>query len=77
VLSKGDMIEITYNSMTFEFLIMEITPEGPGISVIDTDLEVRTACPWVPGDGLSVAPVELISISALSPGRLCHTKRIR
>ncbi len=40
VLSKGDMIEITYNSMTFEFLIMEITPEGPGISVIDTDLEV-------------------------------------
>jgi ubiquitin fusion degradation protein 1 len=48
VLSKGDMIEITYNSMTFEFLIMEITPEGPGISVIDTDLEVRIACDWGP-----------------------------
>ena len=26
--------------MTFEFLIMETVPEGPGISVIDTDLEV-------------------------------------
>jgi len=45
VLSKGDMIEITYNSMTFEFLIMETTPEGPGISVIDTDLEVDFATP--------------------------------
>ncbi|WWD20459.1 hypothetical protein CI109_104935 [Kwoniella shandongensis] len=45
VLSKGDIIEITYNSLTFEFLIMEIYPEGPGISVIDTDLEVDFATP--------------------------------
>lgn len=40
-LTKGDIIEITYNSLTFEFLIMETTPEGPGINIIDTDLEVR------------------------------------
>lgn len=40
VLSKGDIIEITYNSLTFEFLIVETKPEGPGISIIDTDLEV-------------------------------------
>lgn len=39
-LSKNDIIEITYNSLTFEFLIQEIAPNGPGISVIDTDLEV-------------------------------------
>ena len=44
-LSKGDIIEITYNSFVFEFLIMEISPEGPGISVIDTDLEVDFATP--------------------------------
>ncbi len=44
MLTKGDMIEITYNSLTFEFLIMETTPEGPGISVIDTDLEVGLCC---------------------------------
>ncbi|ORY34570.1 ubiquitin fusion degradation protein UFD1-domain-containing protein [Naematelia encephala] len=44
-LSKGDIIEITYNSLTFEFLIMETIPEGPGISVIDTDLEVDFETP--------------------------------
>lgn len=26
--------------LTFEFLIMEVTPDGPGINIIDTDLEV-------------------------------------
>ncbi|ORX37534.1 ubiquitin fusion degradation protein UFD1-domain-containing protein [Kockovaella imperatae] len=44
-LTKGDIIEITYNSLVFEFLIMETTPEGAGISVIDTDLEVDFATP--------------------------------
>ncbi|WVQ84773.1 hypothetical protein IAT38_006930 [Cryptococcus sp. DSM 104549] len=44
-LSANDIIEITYNGLTFEFLIMEITPPGPGISVIDTDLEVDFATP--------------------------------
>ncbi|KAK4684162.1 ubiquitin fusion degradation protein 1, partial [Tremellales sp. Uapishka_1] len=44
-LSKGDIIEITYNSLTFEFLIMETVPEGPGISILDTDLEVDFATP--------------------------------
>lgn len=39
-LTQGDMIEIVYNSMVFEILIMEIKPEGAGISLIDTDLEV-------------------------------------
>lgn len=29
----------------FEFLIMETTPEGTGISIIDTDLEVDFATP--------------------------------
>lgn len=33
------MIEIVYNSMVFEILIMEIKPEGSGISLLDTDLE--------------------------------------
>ena len=44
-LTKGDIIEITYNSLVFEFLIMETSPEGSGISVIDTDLEVDFATP--------------------------------
>jgi ubiquitin fusion degradation protein 1 len=44
-LTKGDTIEITYNSLTFEFLIMETQPAGPGISVIDTDLEVDFETP--------------------------------
>lgn len=42
-LTQGDMIEIVYNSMVFELLIMEIKPEGPGISLLDTDLEVPSS----------------------------------
>jgi len=44
-LTQGDMIEIVYNSMVFEILIMESKPEGAGISLIDTDLEVDFAPP--------------------------------
>ncbi|KAK4058800.1 ubiquitin fusion degradation protein [Microbotryomycetes sp. JL221] len=44
-LSAGDIIEIGYQSLTFRILIMEITPPGPAISVIDTDIEVDFAAP--------------------------------
>ncbi|KAF8311622.1 UFD1-domain-containing protein [Clavulina sp. PMI_390] len=44
-LTQGDMIEIVYNSIVFELLIMEIKPEGSGISLLDTDLEVDFATP--------------------------------
>ncbi|KAI5479594.1 ubiquitin fusion degradation protein 1 [Pseudohyphozyma bogoriensis] len=44
-LSAGDIIEIGYHSLTFRLLIMEITPPGPAISVLDTDLEVDFATP--------------------------------
>ncbi|KAF8586528.1 UFD1-domain-containing protein [Ramaria rubella] len=44
-LTQGDMIEISYNSITFQLLIMEILPEGPAISILDTDLEVDFAPP--------------------------------
>ncbi|KAL8278744.1 hypothetical protein RQP46_008813 [Phenoliferia psychrophenolica] len=45
VLSAGDIIEIGYQSLTFRLLIMEITPPGAAISVIDTDVEVDFATP--------------------------------
>lgn len=42
-LTKGDIIEIYHNMMTFEILIMELKPEdAPGVSIIDTDLSVST-----------------------------------
>lgn len=44
-LTQGDMIEISYNSITFQLLIMEILPDGPAISILDTDLEVDFAPP--------------------------------
>lgn len=44
-LTAGDIIEIGYHSLTFRLLIMEITPPGPAISVLDTDLEVDFAPP--------------------------------
>lgn len=34
------MVEIVYNGIVFEILIMEIKPEGSGISLLDIDLEV-------------------------------------
>ncbi|KAG0666585.1 ubiquitin fusion degradation protein [Rhodotorula mucilaginosa] len=44
-LTAGDIIEIGYHTLTFRLLIMEITPPGPAISVLDTDLEVDFAPP--------------------------------
>lgn len=41
-LTKNDIIEIEYNMIHFELLIMETNPDGSGISVIDTDLEVSS-----------------------------------
>jgi len=44
-LTQGDMIEISYNSIIFGLLVMETTPGGEGISILDTDLEVDFAPP--------------------------------
>lgn len=40
VLTQGDMIEIVYNSLVFELLILEAQPSGEGISLLNVDLEV-------------------------------------
>ena len=44
-LTKGDIIEISYNCLTFEILIMEVQPDAEGITIIETDLEVDFAPP--------------------------------
>ena len=44
-LTQGDIIEISYNSIVFDLLVMEVSPPGSGISVVDTDLEVDFAAP--------------------------------
>lgn len=44
-LTQGDIIEIIYNSIVFGFLVMETSPGGEGIDVLDTDLEVDFATP--------------------------------
>ncbi|TFK76302.1 UFD1-domain-containing protein [Pluteus cervinus] len=44
-LTQGDIIEISYNSIVFGLLVMETSPGGGGISVLDTDLEVDFAAP--------------------------------
>jgi len=44
-LTRGDIIEISYNCLTFEILIMEVHPDAEGISIIETDLEVDFAPP--------------------------------
>lgn len=44
-LTRGDIIEISYNCLTFEILIMEVQPDADGISIIETDLEVDFAAP--------------------------------
>ncbi|KAI8882526.1 UFD1-domain-containing protein [Backusella circina FSU 941] len=47
-LTKGDMIQINYNSKVFAIQVLEVKPnleEHSGISVIETDLEVDFAPP--------------------------------
>ncbi|KAI0273359.1 ubiquitin fusion degradation protein I [Gloeopeniophorella convolvens] len=44
-LTQGDIIEISYNSIVFGLLVMEATPGGEGICILDTDLEVDFAAP--------------------------------
>ncbi|KAH8920004.1 UFD1-domain-containing protein [Atractiella rhizophila] len=45
-LTANDIIEISYNSLIFRILIRSIIPEdAPGISVLDTDLEVEFEAP--------------------------------
>jgi len=44
-LTENDIIEISYNMMTFELLVMEIEPKGAGINILNTDLEVDFATP--------------------------------
>ncbi|KAF8238574.1 UFD1-domain-containing protein [Tricholoma matsutake] len=44
-LTQGDIIEISYNSIVFGLLVMETSPGGEGISVLDIDLEVDFAPP--------------------------------
>jgi ubiquitin fusion degradation protein 1 len=44
-LTKGDIIEISYNMMTFELLVMEVQPDTAGIYIREVDLEVDFAPP--------------------------------
>ena len=44
-LTPGNIIEISYNCLTFEILIMEVQPDAEGISIFETDLEVDFAPP--------------------------------
>lgn len=59
VISPGDIIEIHYNMMTFELLVMEVQPDAAGISVLNTDLEVDFAPPvgYVEPERKPAAPV--------------------
>ncbi|KZV84330.1 UFD1-domain-containing protein [Exidia glandulosa HHB12029] len=75
-LSQGDIIEIQHNTITFALLIMEILPPGPGIVIIDTDLEVDFAAPkdYVEPARPAPAPVPTmasrlkIDLNASTPG---------
>ncbi|ORX51426.1 UFD1-domain-containing protein [Piromyces finnis] len=44
-LTEGDIITINYNDKFYDIEILEIKPKGPGISVVETDLEVDFAPP--------------------------------
>ncbi|KIO26260.1 hypothetical protein M407DRAFT_243812 [Tulasnella calospora MUT 4182] len=75
-LTPGDIIEISYNSMVLDFLIMDVKPAGAGIDVVDTDIEVDFAAPkgYVEPPRPAPAPVETmatklkIDVSSSTPG---------
>ncbi|EIW71321.1 hypothetical protein TREMEDRAFT_67697 [Tremella mesenterica DSM 1558] len=72
-LTKGDIIEITYNSLIFEFAVLETQPEGSGISVIDTDLEVDFATPLGYVEPPRAAPVPIPTMAEKLKIDLNHT----
>ncbi|EJD35515.1 UFD1-domain-containing protein [Auricularia subglabra TFB-10046 SS5] len=75
-LTQGDIVEINHNTITFPILIMEILPPGPGIAIVDTDLEVDFAAPkgYVEPERPAPAPVPTmasklkIDLNASTPG---------
>lgn len=75
-LTQGDIIEISYNSIVFGLLVMETSPGGEGISVLDTDLEVDFAAPLgyveperpKPPPPTTMASKLKIDINSSSPG---------
>ena len=76
VLTQGDIIEISYNSIIFGLLVMETKPGGEGISILDTDLEVDFAPPvgYVEPERPKAAPQPTmasklnIDLNSLTPG---------
>lgn len=40
-LTEGDIISIKYNEFVYDLAVVETKPSGKGISIIETDLEVR------------------------------------
>ncbi|KAH9981051.1 ubiquitin fusion degradation protein UFD1-domain-containing protein [Lactifluus volemus] len=75
-ITQGDIIEISYNSIIFGLLVMETTPGGEGISILDTDLEVDFAPPvgYVEPERPKAAPLPTmasklnIDLSSQTPG---------
>lgn len=75
-LTQGDIVEINHNMITFPILIMEITPPGPGIAIVDTDLEVDFAAPKgyvepvrpTPAPAPTMASRLKIDLNASTPG---------
>ncbi len=44
-LTQGDIITIKYNHKLYDIQVLETKPEGKGISIVETDLEVDFAPP--------------------------------
>ncbi|KAJ4487847.1 ubiquitin fusion degradation protein UFD1-domain-containing protein [Lentinula aciculospora] len=75
-LTQGDIIEICYNSIVFGLLVMETSPGGGGIDILDTDLSVDFAPPvgYVEPEKPKAAPPPTmasklkIDLNSASPG---------
>ncbi|KAF9075182.1 ubiquitin fusion degradation protein UFD1-domain-containing protein [Rhodocollybia butyracea] len=75
-LTQGDIIEICYNTIVFGILVMETTPGGGGIDILDTDLSVDFAAPvgYVEPEKPKAAPIPTmadklkIDLNSTSPG---------
>ncbi|KAJ1653774.1 ubiquitin fusion degradation protein [Dispira simplex] len=75
-LTVGDIITISYNDKQYDILVQEIKPEGPGISIVETDLEVDFAPPVgykeperpVRGGPTSLQPTMASELNLPAPG---------
>jgi len=74
-LTEGDIISIQYNDKQYSILVIETKPKTPGISIIETDLQVDFAAPlgYVEPERVPKAHASFRSLEGTTDSVKAHT----